>query len=404
MSSASRRKTVILVGDGMGDFPCPELDGLTPLEKAATPAMDRVASRGRVFQLRTVPGEMEPGSDVANLSLLGYRPQEFYTGRAPLEAASMGVELAAGEIAFRCNLVNLDFSENTVRMVDYSAGHISTTEARELITALEREGGGVGHFYPGVSYRHLFVGKRPDHWPHTVPPHDYTGRDVGGYWQGYLDCGLAGLIRKAGRVLADHPVNRRRIAAGEKPANAIWLWGEGPMPEMAKITDTHHISGGLISAVDLLKGIGICAGLEVIEVSGATGYIDTNYQGKVDAAIAALDRHDLVFVHVEAPDETGHQGKTELKVKAIKDFDAQVVAPIVAALEGRDDRFRLVVAMDHFTPVATMTHDRTPVPLAIYAGEGEDRERRFCEKTGADAPLLADGEEFFTLLFGDDNN
>jgi len=404
MSSANNKKTVILVGDGMGDFPIPELAGLTPLEKADTPAMDRAAAAGRIFRLRTVPDGMEPGSDVANLSLLGYRPGDFYTGRAPFEAASMGVSLAPGEVAFRCNLVNLDFSSGGVRMVDYSAGHIETAEARELILSLEKElGGENGHFHPGVSYRHLFVAPLPENWSRTVPPHDHTGKDVSPFWQAYQDCGLAEIIRRAGEILAGHPVNAARVREGRRPGNAIWLWGEGPMPEVAGIPDLFGISGGLISAVDLLKGIGVCAGLEVIEVPGATGYIDTNYQGKVAATIAALDRHDLVFVHVEAPDETGHQGEIDLKVKAISDFDAQVVAPVMAELERRGEPFSLVIAMDHFTPIATMTHDRSPVPLVIYQGEDGNSSRVFCEKAAAGAPLLADGREFFNLLLGGDN-
>ncbi len=400
MSSASKRKTVILVGDGMGDFPRPELDGRTPLEAAPTPAMDRVAARGRLFRLRTVPDGMEPGSDVANLSLLGYLPGEFYSGRAPFEAASQGVELRHGNIAFRCNLVSLDISDNRARMLDYSAGHISTAEAKKLIASLEEKlGGANGHFYPGISYRHLFVGPRPSQWPVTVPPHDHTGRDVTSFWQGYMECGLGDVVRGALHVLADHPVNLERSRAGKKPANAIWLWGEGPMPAMKKISELYGLSGALISAVDLLKGIGVCAGLEVINVPGATGYIDTDYQGKVDAALDALERHDLVFVHVEAPDETGHQGETELKVRAIDDFDSRVVAPIMAALEKSGNPFTLVVAMDHFTPIETMTHDRTPVPIAVYEGEEDAGSgRTFCEKAAADAPLLRDGKEFFERL------
>ncbi len=398
MSSANR-PIVILVGDGMGDFPRSELGGLTPLAAAATPAMDRAASRGRLYRLRTVPEGMEPGSDVANLSLLGYQPEKFYTGRAPLEAASMGVELADGEIAFRCNLVHLDFSGNGVRMLDYSAGHISTAEARAIMESLEENlGGPAGHFHPGVSYRHLFVGPEPESWPETTPPHDHSGRDVSAFWQGYMDCGLGNMIKAACGVLADHPVNREREARGEKSANAIWLWGEGPMPEMGRIPDLYSISGGLISAVDLLKGIAVCAGLEVIEVPGATGYLDTNYQGKVEAAVDAVRRHDLVFVHVEAPDETGHQGDCGLKVRAIEEFDRLVVAPVMAALEKQETPFRLVVAMDHYTPLEMKTHDATPVPVAVYDGGGADSGAVFSEKAAADAPLIGSGREFFSLL------
>jgi 2,3-bisphosphoglycerate-independent phosphoglycerate mutase len=394
-------KYLILVGDGMGDRPLPELAGRTPLEAARTPAMDRLARLGEISLLRTIPDGYPPGSDVANLSLLGYRPEECYTGRAPLEAASMGVALAADEVAFRCNLVTLDHQENGVAtMVDYSAGHIGTAEARELVQSLDRALGGEGfRFYPGVSYRHLFVCRGGYPELETVPPHDHTGRDVAAFWRRYLAVpGLAGIVEEAGRILADHPVNAARRRQGLNPANAIWLWGEGRTPAMATLRERYGLSGALISAVDLLKGIGTCAGLEIIKVEGATGYLDTNYQGKAEAALAAAARHDLVFVHVEAPDEAGHQGSLDNKIRAIEDFDSKIVQPIVDGLQSTE--FRLALAMDHLTPLAIRTHAADPVPVVLYdsrrplAGTG-----RYSEKEGAAAGrLFADGRHFLDAL------
>lgn len=370
--AAQKRKTVILIGDGMGDRPIAELGGLTPLEYAATPAMDFVASHGELALLQTVPDGYPPGSDVANLSLLGYRPEECYSGRAPLEAASMGVALAANDIAFRCNLVSLDFSvDGRVVMADYSAGHISTPEARELIEELQRQLRQPGlDFYPGVSYRHLLVAADGPEKLATEPPHDHSGKEVGEIWNRLLQSSLGETVRRAAAILADHPVNLARRERGLNPANAIWLWGQGRAPSMPTLGHRYGVNGSLISAVDLLKGIGVYAGLKIVQVEGATGYIDTNYQGKVDAALAALAEDDFVLVHVEAPDEAGHQGSLADKLKAIGDFDAQVVAPVLAGLQAVGAPFRLVVAMDHFTPLEIRTHDRLPVPVAVYDSAG----------------------------------
>lgn len=362
-------KYLILVGDGMGDLPIAELNNRTPLEAANTPHLDALCRQGELFLTRTVPEGFPPGSDVANLSLLGYRPEEYYTGRAPLEAASMGLTLSPEQTAFRCNLVTLDYeADGKVRMIDYSAGHISSEEAGELIAELDAEcGSNIFQLHPGVSYRHILLvtGEYPQ--METVPPHDFTGKDVTAPWNRYRqDSRWAALQDKARAILANHPVNARRIATGKNPANGIWLWGEGKLPSMPTLHARFGITGSLISAVDLLKGLGVNAGLSIINVPGATGYLDTNYAGKAQAALDALRQQDFVFVHVEAPDETGHQGLLKEKIQAIEDFDAKIVGPIFQGLQGSGEEFRLIATMDHHTPLCLRTHTANPVPVLLY--------------------------------------
>ncbi len=387
-------KYLILVGDGMGDLPVAELNNRTPLEVADTPFLDSLCRQGELFLTHTVPDGFPPGSDVANLSLLGYKPEEYYTGRAPLEAAAMGLTLAPEQTAFRCNLVTLSHkANNQVRMIDYSAGHISSEESHQLIAALE-EGCAtdIFHLHAGVSYRHILLvqGEYPQmdtvpphdagvsyrhillvqgEYPQmdTVPPHDFTEKDVTAPWNRYRkDSRWAALMDKAQAVLAHHPVNAARIAAGKNPANAIWLWGEGKLPKMPSLAERFGISGSLISAVDLLKGLGVNAGLSIINVPGATGYLDTNYAGKAQAALDALRHQDFVFVHVEAPDETGHQGLLKEKIQAIEDFDRKIVGPIFQGLQASGEDFRLIATMDHFTPLCLRTHTATPVPTILF--------------------------------------
>ena len=286
-------------------------------------------------------------------------------------------------------------------MVDYSAGHISSAEARQLIISLDEQITNEHiKLYPGISYRHLLVHKGEIAGLSTVPPHDYTGQRVEKCWQRYLDAPeLNNFLTAALDVLARHPVNRKRLDEGKLPANAVWLWGEGKAPEMETLAAKYGISSALISAVDLLKGIGVYAGMEVIEVEGATGYLDTNYQGKVAAALAAVKTKDLVFVHVEAPDETGHQGLIKEKIQAIEDFDQKIVAPIVKGLEG--ENYRLVVCMDHFTPLSMRTHTDYPVPFIIYDSTAEKRGcgREYNEENGRQSKLfLANGEDFFNYI------
>jgi 2,3-bisphosphoglycerate-independent phosphoglycerate mutase len=362
-------KYLILVGDGMGDHPVAELGGKTPLQVARTPAMDNLCRQARPLRLATVPAGFLPGSDVANMSLLGYDPARYYTGRAPLEAASMGITLADGEIAFRCNLVTIEHGpDNRRSMLDFSAGHISSEEAAELIGALQQTcDQSIFQFHAGISYRHLLVAKEQVPLPDTVPPHDYIGKDVSAAWQAYLNITTwRDLVLDAEAILADHPVNHRRQAASLLPATSIWPWGMGTPPTMPTLVERFGISGTMISAVDLLNGLGVYAGLEIVRVPGATGYIDTNYEGKAQAALTALHDRDFVFVHLEAPDEAGHQGRLDHKIQAIEDFDARIVAPITAALDQRNEPYRVIVTMDHFTPLALRTHTDEPVPALLY--------------------------------------
>ncbi len=366
-------KYILLIGDGMGDVPVPALGNQTPLEAAATPTMDRLAKDAEMLLVRTVPVGYPPGSDVANLSLLGYEPELYYTGRAPLEAASLGVELTADEIAFRCNLVHVERVDERLMMIDYSSGHITTEESRQLIDALQAEcGNEMIALYPGVSYRHLLVyrGSLPEGF-FTVPPHDHSDAEVTDFFTEYSKIPAFGpLLAKAEAILANHPVNRERARQGKRTANGIWLWGEGKRPAMQTLETRFGIRGGLISAVDLLKGLAVLGGLQVIEVPGATGYLDTNYAGKAQAAIDVLAKDDFVLVHVEAPDETGHQGLAKEKVQAVADFDAKIVTPIIKAMEQSGEPFRLVVTMDHYTPIHRRTHEDWPVPMFIYDSRG----------------------------------
>ena len=405
-------KYIILVGDGMGDKPLSELVSRTPLETANTPALDSLSRQGELFRLQTIPNGMQPGSDIANLSLLGYEPREFYTGRAPLEAASMGIELAGDETAYRCNLVSLEKKgPDSITMVDFSAGHIPTVESNILITALQEElGSDLFHFYPGISYRHLMISKTSLPDLATVPPHDFIGKNVAEHWHRYQQIpALQLLLNSAGRILEHHPVNRQRRQKGELSANAIWLWGEGKAPLMPAMEARYGLQGSLISAVDLLKGIGVYAGLDIIKVEGATGYLDTNYAGKAAAAIAALTHGDFVFVHVEAPDEAGHKGCIPEKIRAIEDFDARIVKPILAGLQGMENKpdFRLVVCMDHFTPISIRTHTDEPVPVLLYDSRGEGirsglpYSEKNAEKTGI---LLTSGRDFFNKLLERETN
>ncbi len=362
-------KYVILLGDGMADYPLEELGGKTPLEVARTPNLDIIARKGTLGLIDTIPPGMIPGSDVANLSVLGYDPARYFTGRGPLEAANMGVCLAPDDIAFRCNLVTLSEGNDPV-MDDYSAGHISTPEAEDVIRQIGKElDSDRIQFYPGVSYRHLMVWKRGMDGIGTAAPHDILGeRAVVHLPSGKGAEEIIQIMERAKGVLRRSAVNAKRISAGKRPANAIWLWGQGKAPAMVPMTEKYGITGGIISAVNLLNGIGHYAGLEIIRVKGMTGYIDTNFEGKARGAIDALRRMDFVFVHVEAPDEMGHEGNIEGKIKAIELFDEKVVGAVLAEFPSLG-KARVIVLSDHPTPIRLKTHVSDPSPFAALSSE-----------------------------------
>jgi 2,3-bisphosphoglycerate-independent phosphoglycerate mutase len=369
-------KYIILLGDGMADRPHADLGGRTCLQAARTPNMDLLASRGRVGMVRTVPEGFPPGSDVANLTVMGYDPRKYYTGRSPLEAASIGVELGTDDVAFRCNLVTLRLlgGKSAVSgkgrraiMEDFSAGHITTQEARILIEEIDSKlGSDHLRFYPGVSYRHLMVWKGGKDKIECTPPHDIQDKDILDYLpRGEGDDVINALMEASTELLLAHPVNKARQENGKRMANSIWLWGQGKRPSMPTFREKFGIEGSMISAVDLTKGIGIYAGFDVINVPGATGWLDTNYVGKAEHALFSLKTKDIVYVHVEAPDEAGHTGDLKSKLKAIEDFDEFVVGNIMHGMK-QFDEYRILVLPDHPTPIEIRTHSNDPVPFIIY--------------------------------------
>jgi len=385
-------KYVVLIGDGMADDPQDHHGGQTPLEVAKTPNMDRL-SRGAVLgRVRTVPAGMHAGSDVANLAILGYDPRTHYTGRAPIEAAGLGVELKPGETALRCNLVSLGQGPDGPVMEDYSAGHISNKEAAALMEALNHEWGGRGiRFYPSVSYRNLCVIPGFDDRMQVTPPHDFLSGKVSEHWPacpGAIQ--VRAMVEASQKIFADHPVNLKRKKLGLKTADSIWLWGHGVMPRLRTIPERDGLHGVVISGVDLVRGLGKLAGLEIIRVPGATGDINTNYAGKVAAALQALAGQDLAYVHIEAPDEASHQGNLPEKIEAIELFDRRVVGPMVEGLQKLAQPFRILVMPDHMTPVKERTHRDDPVPFMIVdsakldpkAGPGPGLTERAAAATG----------------------
>ena len=369
-------KYAVVLYDGMADYPVDALGGKTPMELAKKPLFDRMASKGEVGLVRTVAAGLKPGSDVANLSVLGYDPAVCYTGRSPLEAISIGVKMSDTDVALRCNVVTLSDEENydDKTMVDYSAGDISSEDAAEIIkTVQEHFGGGEFDFYPGVSYRHCLIHHGGTTELGTMtPPHDISDRVVGSYISTAPAAEkLTKMMRESYDLLKDHPVNKRRIAEGKRPANSIWLWGEGTKPQLENFEEKFGMKGCIVSAVDLLKGIGIGAGMLVPEVEGATGYIDTNFEGKAKAAVDALENGcDFVYIHIEAPDECGHRAEPENKVRSIEIIDEKVLPILLEALEKYDD-YKVMILPDHPTPIKTKTHASDPVPYMIYHKKGE---------------------------------
>lgn len=367
-------KYALILGDGMADYPIPALNGKTPLAVADKPYMNLLAETGEIGLVKTVPDGYKPGSDVANLGALGYDATKCYTGRSPLEALSIGIDMKSDDIAVRTNLVTLgdeaDFADKT--MVDYSAGEITTDEARELIEFLqEKLGNDKYSFHAGVSYRHCLIIAHGSVNMQLTPPHDISGKKIGAYLPAGDGSGeLAELIRRSNELLSSHPVNLARKAAGKNPANSIWFWGQGTRPALENFRERYGLSGGMVSAVDLLKGIAIGAGMKSVDVEGATGTLSTNFEGKAKAATELLDNGcDFVFVHLEAPDECGHQGDLEGKIKAIELVDKKILGPVYEHLKASGEDFAIMVMPDHFTPVSILTHSREPVPYLMYSSK-----------------------------------
>lgn len=374
-------KYVVVLCDGMADYPVPALGGKTPMMVAKKPHIDALAAKAEVGLVRTVAPGLKPGSDVANMSVLGFDPHRFYTGRSPLEAASIGIDMKDSDVSLRTNLVTLsDKGEPFVDKVieDYCADDISTEEARQLIEAVQAAfGGGEYDFYTGVSYRHCLIWHGgTTELGNMTPPHDITGKVIGPHLSTAETARpLLEMMEKSFDLLKDHPVNKARVAAGRRPANCIWLWGEGKRPALQPFEALYGIKGGMVSAVDLLKGIANCAGMEVAEVPGATGYIDTDFEGKAKAALDLLTRNDLVYVHFEAPDECGHRNEPENKVKAIEMIDSRVLPILEEGLEQYED-YKILLLPDHPTPIVTRTHASDPVPYLLY--------QKSAPKTGVD--------------------
>ena len=383
-------KYAVILGDGMADYPQPFLGGKTPLELAKKPYIDGLSAISECGLCRTVADGLKPGSDVANLSVLGYDPLTCYTGRSPLEAASIGIDLSDTDVTARANLVTLSddpvFENKT--MIDYSAGEITTAEAKELVEFLAKKlNDGKYRLYSGVSYRHCLVVKEGTICGELTPPHDITGKPV----KGHLPENAAGreylrLMKLSAELLKDHPVNLARIKAGKNPANSLWFWGEGTKPRLQSFYERYGLKGAMISAVDLLKGIGKLTGMTVVEVAGATGNYDTDFQGKATAAINALKTHDFVYIHMEAPDECGHHGDAEHKIYSIEQIDG-VVKTVMEGLKKTGEDFAVLICPDHPTPLSVMTHVIDPVPYVIYrsgkrvSGVQSYTEKE-CEKTG----------------------
>lgn len=379
-------KYLVLIPDGAADYPIESLGGKTPFEAAEKPTVDRLAKNSLVGTVSNVPSDMVPESDTANLAILSYDPKIYSKGRSPLEAMSMGLEMKPGDIAFRCNVVTVSEGEECYDdkiMIDHSADEISTGEAAELIAALEKElGNDERTFYPGVSYRHCLIWHEPPAYGNFSRPHDFPGKGVRGNMpvEPY-----ATLIRKSYDILNHHPVNEARRARGLRPANSIWLWSPGAKPALSSFSEKWGLDAAVISAVDLIKGIGICAGMESIDVPGATGNYKTNYKGKADAAIDAFKRgKELVYVHVEAPDECGHRAELENKIFSIGAISEQILRPVVEYLDSCGEEYSVMLLPDHPTPICRRTHTLDPVPFMIYrSGEKQDGVSCFCEKEAA---------------------
>ena len=404
-------KYLVIVGDGMADYPIEQFGHKTALQFAKTPHFDQLAVEGKLGLVRTIPDSLPPGSDTANLSVIGYDPVRYYTGRSPFEAASLGIDLKPEDVSFRCNLVTLSADEpyQDKTMIDYCSGEISTEEAAVLIKAVKENLGSASiDFYSGFRYRHLMVWHNaPDDWQLT-PPHDISGQSIFSHLpQGQEEAQLLKMMALSYSFLSEHPVNLKRIEKGLNPANSIWIWGNGRKPLIPLFADKYALTGSVISAVDLIKGIGIFAGLEPIEVEGATGYIDTNYSGKVEAAMESFKQgHDFVYLHIEAPDECSHRFETENKIKAIELIDRHVVKVIREKMEQSGLDYSILLITDHATPLSLGTHTRDLVPFVIFRSDQRDHNpsRSFDEISAAETGILIkDGYRLMDIFLGKTN-
>lgn len=400
-------KYVILVTDGAADEPIPSLHGKTALEAAPMPTADGLAARGMVGTVQTVPDGMAPGSDVANLALMGYDPKIFHTGRSPLEAASIGVDLKPTDVAYRCNIVTLigDGPYEEKIILDHAAGDIPTADARILMDAVAEElGTDTIHFYTGVSYRHCMVVEngRLDYC--LTPPHDILDHVIGDYLPKEPEAGfLLDLMKRSYEILSTHPINRAREAKGLRPANSIWLWGQGKKPALSPLEEKYHVKGSAISAVDLIKGIAICAGMATPDVPGATGTVNTDYESKLRTALSELKRgQDFVYIHMEGPDESSHQGSLPDKLTSLERIDSRILKPLVQALEASGEPYRILLAPDHYTPLRIRTHMAHPVPFVLFDSETAHEpipSQTYGETSGASGMAFADACQLIDFFF-----
>ncbi len=401
-------KYALILADGMADYPVPALGGKTPLESAHKPTIDMLCKTAKTGLVKTVPDGFKPGSDVANLGALGYNAAECYTGRSPLEALSIGIDMKSDDVAIRTNLVTLGDEENFAdkTMKDYSAGEITSEEGRELLEYLnEKMGDGRFAFYAGVSYRNCLIIGRGTTDMTLTPPHDISGKRIGDYLpKGDFAEELTAFIKQSYELLKDHPINRKRVLSGKNPANSVWFWGQGTRPALQSFKERYGLEGGMVSAVDLLKGIAIGTGMKSVDVEGATGTLATNFEGKAQAACDLLDGGcDFVFVHLEAPDECGHQGDPEGKTKSIEAIDGRIIRPVYEHLKAKGEPFAMLVMPDHFTPVSILTHSREPVPFIMWSSEKAlGKGCVFSEKAAAESGVFYSNptdlaREFFSL-------
>ncbi len=396
-------KYVVILGDGMADLPLESLGGMTPLEYAKTPKMDELAAKGEIGMVHTIPDGMKPGSDTANLSVLGYDPRKYYSGRSPLEALSIGVPMKDTDIALRCNFVTLSeeeacYEERT--MIDHSSGEISTEESAQLLEAVKRELAADGfRFYVGTSYRHCLIWENGE-VTELVQPHDILGQKIGDKLPEQK--ALCDMMKRSYDILVGHPINEARRKRGLNPANSCWFWGAGTKPALSPFDGRTGKRGAMISAVDLLKGIAVGTSMKVINVEGANGGLDTNYEGKAQAAVGVLTKedYDFVYVHLEGPDEMGHQGSVEKKIQAIENLDARIIAPIAEGLAEAGEDFRMVILPDHPTPISLRTHTSDDVPYLLYDSRAERSEgRHYNEREAAQTGrVIAEGHRLIDYL------